>query len=46
MAYSNKIIDFILTSSIEMIYDQIDEIHPADFLEAFAEYDGDPIQIL
>ncbi|MBE0450872.1 MAG: magnesium transporter [Clostridia bacterium] len=46
MTYPNKILDFILNSSYETILDQIDDIHPVDFLEALYEFENDPIQIL
>lgn len=46
MTHPNKILDFILNSSFETILDQIDDIHPVDFLEALYEYENDRIQIL
>jgi magnesium transporter len=46
MLHPNKILDFILNSSYETILDQIDDIHPVDFLEALSEFENDPIQVL
>ncbi|TCT12200.1 magnesium transporter [Natranaerovirga pectinivora] len=46
MVHKNKILNFILNSTFETILDQIDEIHPVDFLEALAEFEEDPLLIL
>jgi magnesium transporter len=46
MAHKNKILNFILNSTFETIHDQIDEIHPVDFLQALAEFEEDPLIIL
>jgi len=42
----NQILEFILESPFETILEQIDEIHPVDFLEALGEFDDDPLIIL
>jgi magnesium transporter len=42
----NQILEFILESPFETILEQIDEIHPVDFLEALGEFDNDPLIIL
>jgi len=42
----NQILEFILESPFEAILEQIDEIHPVDFLEALGEFDDDPLIIL
>ncbi len=42
----NQILEFILKNPIETIIEQIDEIHPVDFLEALQELDDDPAPIL
>ncbi|SCY22457.1 magnesium transporter [Alkaliphilus peptidifermentans] len=46
MVHKNKILNFIINSTFEAILDQIDEIHPVDFLEALAEFEEDPIIVL
>lgn len=46
MVHNNKILNFILNSTFETILDEIDEIHPVDFLEALAEFEEDPLLIL
>ena len=46
MEDKNQILEFILESPFETILEQIDEIHPVDFLEALGEFDDDPLIIL
>lgn len=46
MEDKNQILEFILESPVETILEQIDEIHPVDFLEALGEFDDDPLIIL
>ncbi|WP_313017567.1 magnesium transporter [Acetoanaerobium noterae] len=46
MEDKNQILEFILESPFEAILEQIDEIHPVDFLEALGEFDDDPLIIL
>ena len=46
MEDKNQILEFILESPFETILEQIDEIHPVDFLEALGEFDNDPLIIL
>lgn len=42
----NKIIDYILNSTREEIFENVEDIHPADFLEALEAYEGDRTAIL
>ena len=46
MEDKNQILEFILENPFETILEQIDEIHPVDFLEALGEFDDDPLIIL
>ena len=46
MEDKNQILEFILESPFETILEQIDEIHPVDFLEALGEFNDDPLIIL
>ena len=46
MEDKNQILEFILERPFETILEQIDEIHPVDFLEALGEFDDDPLIIL
>lgn len=42
----NEIIDFVLNSTREEIFESIEDVHPADFLEALDAYEGDRSAIL
>lgn len=46
MPYTLELIQFLLKSSKEQIEDYIEDIHPADILDAIHQYDGDKFQIL
>lgn len=46
MIHNNAILDFILNSSKEELFYEIDEIHPVDFLEALYSFKEDPRIIL
>lgn len=42
----NEIIDFVLNATREEIFENVEDIHPADFLEALEKYEEDPTAIL
>lgn len=43
---NKEIIDFVLNSTKEEIFENVEDIHPADFLDALESYDGDPTAIV
>lgn len=46
MNSEQEIIQFILNTPIEEILEQLEEMHPVDFLEALQQYEGDPMDLL
>ena len=46
MPYSSQLIQFLLISNREQIEEYIEDIHPADILDALHHYAGDKIKIL
>ncbi|MDO4719485.1 MAG: magnesium transporter [Peptostreptococcaceae bacterium] len=43
---NKEIIDFVLNSTKEEIFENVEDIHPADFLDALESYEGDPTAIV
>lgn len=46
MFYEDEIITFLLNSSKEEILERIEDIHPADILDAINDFEGDMVSIL
>lgn len=46
MDKEKQLIEYILHASIDEILENIDELHPVDFLEALQDYDGNPFDLL
>lgn len=46
MDKEKQLIEYILHASIEEILENIEELHPVDFLEALKDYEGNPIDLL
>ncbi len=46
MDKEKQLIGYILNATIDEILENIEELHPVDFLEALQEYDGNPLDLL
>ena len=46
MDKEKQLIDYMLHATIDEILENIEELHPVDFLEALQEYDGNPFDLL